>query len=281
MKNTVSAITYAFVSCYEKYEESLKGKEKSNYVTRFSHLVSKSLYDEFKCSKVRKLLEKSRVYIESLAESMSRIDSFVAVYLLMFKTSSRLTICTRDPGLPLEISISWDPVLNLPYVPSSSLKGVVRGFLKNTHPPDFVEKLLGPETADMRKGSGLVVFTDAYPVECPAGAYPGSGERGLIEPDVVTPHYSEVKKSIDEASSSPTPLVFPTIARGVTLAFAVGFDKSIGGVQGFNVDVQSLISEFRMGLEQGIGAKTSVGYGRLKVLNAREISMRGAVKEVV
>jgi CRISPR-associated protein Cmr6 len=252
-KNVISALTKAFVNCYEVFRKSEGGESRVSYVTGFSREASIKLYEEFKCPKIGELLRMASSYIYSLASTMK--DYFDAVFLIKATLLSRLTIGTSDPTLPLEISIYWDPILNLPYVPSSSIKGLVRAYLKSYVGQEFSGELLD-RVFGTEVNSGLAVFTDAYPVKC-------SGES-LVEPDVVTPHYGEVREAIDEASSSPVPLVFPTVARGVTLAMIVAFRYSGSSVLD-TTTVLKLTEKIGEALEQGIGARTGVGYGRARV----------------
>jgi CRISPR-associated protein Cmr6 len=252
-KNVVSALTKAFVDCYEEFRRYGDGEARVSYVTGFSREASIKLYEEFRCSKIGELLRRASSYVYSLANTMK--EYFDAIFLIKATLLSRLTIGTSDPTLPLEISVYWDPILNLPYVPSSSIKGLVRAYLESYAGQEFSKELLDG-VFGTGVSSGLAVFTDAYPVEC-------SGES-LVEPDVVTPHYSEVREAIDEASSSPIPLVFPTIARDVTLAMVVAF--KYGGSSALDTaTVLKLAEKIGEALEQGIGARTSVGYGRARV----------------
>ncbi|MEM4628280.1 MAG: type III-B CRISPR module RAMP protein Cmr6, partial [Ignisphaera sp.] len=102
--------------------------------------------------------------------------------------------------------------------------------------------------------SSDVVFFDAYPVRC-------EGEN-LVEADVITPHYNEVAGRIDEARSSPTPLVFPVLAPGTVLHVVVALKKPLGReLSGVFMD------NVGKALGSGLGAKTSVGYGRIRVIN--------------
>ena len=253
-KNVISALVKAFVHCYPKFNEC-RDKKRVSYVTGFSREASVKLYEEFRCPKVKGLTDAAERYLRSLANIMR--DSFDAVFLIRATLLSRLTINTRNPTVPLEISISWDPVMNLPYIPSSSIKGLVRAYLE-TYGGAELDKALIDKVFGSQERSGLVVFTDAYPVEC-------SGES-LVESDVLTPHYSEVRKAIDEASSSPTPLVFPTIARDVTLAMVVAFRYDLDSSPALDyAKVLKLSEKIREALEQGIGARTSIGYGRARV----------------
>lgn len=172
-------------------------------------------------------------------------NSFGAAFKYEFSLETRLTIHTRWPYLPLEIGISWHPILNVPYIPASSLKGAVRA----TSP----EKVCGMDRAELFgtvEEEGVLVFFDAYPVRW---------ER-LVEPDVLTPHYREIEGEISEVQARPTPLVFPTVPPGTRFAFVVGIRR---GEVPNNCAVE-LLEMLRGALTRGLGAKTAIGYGTFK-----------------
>jgi CRISPR-associated protein Cmr6 len=159
--------------------------------------------------------------------------------------------------MPLEIAISWDPVLNLPYIPSSSLKGAVRAWLEVNN----VRRIDGVDIGDVFGRAGekeahisLAVFTDAYPVSC---------VNKLIEPDVISPHYKG--EDIAEVDANPVPLVFPTIAPGTTMKFILALRFSLDNKQLLDPQKAVNIAQHVVkALENGVGAKTSVGYGRVR-----------------
>ncbi len=254
-KNVISALSVAFINCYKTLLEG--GDEVSDYVPMFSRVAVTKLYKAYDC---RKVVDRAKSYVNKLFEEASKL--FDATFLIVAELKSRLTVWVSAPILPLEINISWDPVLNVPFIPSSSLKGVVRAYIESYSGSrqeilslkDRVDLLFGSS----KEGVGLAHFFDAYPIEC------GEGNK-LMEPDVITPHYSEVGGSIDEASSRPTPLVFPTIARNVKFGIivAVNYCNEQGGKRLSSSDLNSLIKALTEALSAGIGAKTSVGYGRL------------------
>ncbi|WP_054853614.1 RAMP superfamily CRISPR-associated protein [Vulcanisaeta distributa] len=102
----------------------------------------------------------------------------------------------------LETGIAWDPYWNLPYIPSSSLKGAVRAAAYSDKSPCL--NALG-----LQAESSAIIILDSYPVICP-------GNKGLLTLDIVNPHYSEVNGEISEAESSPNPpVILPTITKGV------------------------------------------------------------------
>jgi CRISPR-associated protein Cmr6 len=251
-RNTLSALIRAFTSCYNLYKE---GKEDISYVPEFSRVASKRLSESFSCNKVKPLLEEADKYLKTLFNELNNV--FDAVFTVNMTLTSRLAIYTKNPFMPLEIAIAWDPVLNLPYTPSSSLKGAVRAWLEINN----VRRIDGVDIDDIFGRAGekeahisLAIFTDAYPVSC---------VNKLIEPDVISPHYKG--EDIAEVDVNPVPLVFPTIAPGTTMRFLLALRYRLEGSQ--LLDPQKAVSIAQhvvKALESGVGAKTSVGYGRVK-----------------
>jgi len=262
-RNVVSAFIKAFTDCFIKHFEG--GKEIKSYVTEFSRVATKKLYNELKCRNIQNQLQQISAYLDTIYSQLTLL--FDAVIRFRLVLHSRLSIDTKNPLLPLEISISWDPILNVPYIPASSLKGVVRTYLELNNIRDIdsipIEVILGSASNSMSLIPSLIVFTDAYPVAC------SSTEQSLIDPDVVTPHYKEVNKCIDEVCVEPTPLVFPTLAKGVELSFIMAIDYGCDEIDKkckLTSNTAMKIAEYvKKALETGIGSKTSVGYGRVKV----------------
>ncbi|MFZ8782491.1 MAG: hypothetical protein ACO2OR_00680 [Desulfurococcaceae archaeon] len=44
-------------------------------------------------------------------------STYINVFAIDARLVSKLLVYTRNPFLPLEISLAWDPILNLPYIP--------------------------------------------------------------------------------------------------------------------------------------------------------------------
>jgi CRISPR-associated protein Cmr6 len=251
-RNALSVLIRAFTLCYSLYQE---GKEDVSYVPEFSRVVSKRLSESFSCSKARSLLEEADKHLKTLFNELS--NAFDAVFTVNMTLTSRLAIYTRNPFMPLEIAISWDPVLNLPYIPSSSLKGAVRAWLEVNN----VRRINGVDIDDIFGRAGekeahisLAIFTDAYPVSC---------VNKLVESDVISPHYKG--EDIAEVDVNPVPLVFPIIAPGTTMRFLLALRYRLEGRQ--LLDSQKAVSIAQhvvKALEGGVGAKTSIGYGRVK-----------------
>jgi CRISPR-associated protein Cmr6 len=255
-RNALSALLRAFISCYSLYQEDGKG---AKYIPEFSKIASKRLSESFSCDKVKPLLGEADNYIKTLFNELSK--TFDAVFTVNMTLTSRLLIYTRNPFMPLEITIAWDPVLNLPYIPSSSLKGAVRAWLEVNN----VRSIDGIDIDDIFGKTGkegpisLAIFTDAYPTAC---------TNKLIEPDVISPHYKG--EEIAEVDVNPVPLVFPTIAPGTTMKFVLALRFTLDNKQLLDPHkAVNIAQQVAKALENGIGAKTSIGYGRVRSVVAK------------
>jgi len=260
-KNVVSSLVKAFISCFSDV-----GKE--NYISIFERYSVQKLYEEFKCEKISGLLRRASLYIDDLFKEVKNI--FDAVFLIKMELVSRLSIQTRDPMIPFDISIAWDPILNLPYIPSSSLKGVVRSYVLNIAKINKIDDISVYDLfgrGGRESSIGALVFFDAYPVAC---------MNSLIEPEVITPHYKEAERKIDETSSSPVPIVFPTIASGTIFNTIIAIDYSVLETiyENKSFDFRRLIDFVKeniiKALDVGVGAKTNLGYGRIRAMSQTE-----------
>lgn len=189
---------------------------------------------------------------------------------------------------PSETSIVLDHTLGIPYFPASGIKGMVRfshskqlvldeagNFLdtfvkeikrennsselildeKNigTHIPLFfggdLEKRDG-KSQDTYRGS--IIFLDAYPVSVPE-----------IKTDIINPHYSNYYDDKNEPPGDyqdPVPVKFLTIAPETQFIFRFILDpESTRHKDQFLKAIKDALEN------EGIGAKTAIGYGRFKI----------------
>lgn len=189
--------------------------------------------------------------------------------IIKFKTSSRFI-----PGLggqhPTEVGLTWDRNLGVPYLPGSSVKGMVRAFAehwvdwdkekdKKLLPEDII-RIFGPsKTKEYDNNSeGTVIFHDAYPTKIPK-----------LELDITNVHYKDYYegKSPPADYLSPTPIFFLTVDKDQEFLFALG--KSSVGKNEHSDEVDEDIETARdlliCALDYiGAGGKTAVGYGRFK-----------------
>ncbi|MGY0288937.1 MAG: type III-B CRISPR module RAMP protein Cmr6 [Candidatus Methanodesulfokora washburnensis] len=142
-----------------------------------------------------------------------------------------------------EVGLSWDPLLNLPYIPASSLKGAFKSYVEEMKRQDLVS-LLGT-----KEEASSVVFLNSYPV---------SSKYNLLVPEVTTPIYREQEEMIRETRAKPNPVIYPVVNKDVTFRILIG-------VKSEKKDISDQLRLF-LGdvLERGIGAKTLLGYGIIK-----------------
>lgn len=169
------------------------------------------------------------------------------------KTLGRLAINLGAESV-LETSIALHRTYGTPYIPGSALKGLASHYAMNhletkswgKDSPAF-KVLFGDTTS-----AGYVTFFDALYV-------PGSGHREKpLWPDVITVHhpdYYQGQASPPADWDNPTPIPFLTATGSFMLA--------LSGPAGW---VDKTFEILALALEnEGIGAKTSSGYGRMKL----------------
>ena len=193
----------------------LKGDE-SEYAERKRMLLLEEICE---CSKNIGLNIKE--ILEQVKDSL--LLNGYSVKVCKIKALSRGLVGTKGSfgEIPFEIGLSFDSILNVPFIPGSSLKGAFSHALeilleKNgksiNEAKKLVEIVFGSE-----EWSGLIGVSDAYPVEPGVNGF-------LFEPDVVTPHYPGAETEFDV---SPNPVPFLTVARGVVFEFYIYFNKEI------------------------------------------------------
>lgn len=250
--NISSVLSLAFVECYQRALESRGPPE--DYIPDFTRAFV-SRFEEgrvYSCDRVRGLLSRLSAELDEIARGL---EWGYYVFSINMTTITRLLVHTRNPYIPFEVSIAWDPIRNVPYIPASTLKGASRHYFERMGIE--VDGCAPYDLFGYTESEGLVVFTDAYPVFC---------GRALVEAEVMAPHYSEVEGNIDEASASPVPLVFLAVPPQVTFRAIVAIRRREGKGCSTKPDTAlKIVERISEALTQGVGAKTSVGYGRLRV----------------
>ncbi|MGD0775991.1 MAG: type III-B CRISPR module RAMP protein Cmr6 [Candidatus Solibacter sp.] len=156
----------------------------------------------------------------------------------VYKTEERLVTGTGRSH-PVENGFVWHPVLGVPYLPGSSIKGLIGQADR--------EKVLGSRTQ-----VGRVICLDAVPI-CPV----------KLEADVMTPHYSPWSAENPPGDwRSPTPIPFLTVAPGAEFLLA-GFPRTRHDSDAVAMVGTWLEEALR---DTGAGAKTAVGYGRMNLV---------------
>lgn len=248
--NIVSLMFYAFVEAGTKF---LRSPHAENFVSIFSRTLADSLTKSkaFECSRYKRVFEE----VQAIFDEVKRgLGNRFHVYEVKFTTSTRLLVHVSGHYLPLYVSTAWDYVRNVPFIPSSSLKGVARAYFEQLDTP--VEGLKADDLFGSENSEGAVVITDAYPVGC---------RDTLVEPEVITPHYVEAEGRIDEVSARPRPIVFLAVSPEVTFESLVLVRRKLGGHELGEDRAKQIVSRILEAfIAMGLGAKISVGYGRVK-----------------
>lgn len=169
---------------------------------------------------------------------------------------NRLVIGLTGNGA-LETGCSLSRNYGMPYIPGSSLKGVVRSWAEQNYLSDFpseISELFGTRDSDeLNRVSGLVTFHDAWWI--PFGK--GNTESKPFVLDVVTPHHQEYYNGGKaEPSDKDSPIPNHQLAvKGSFLFVIEGEPEHVALCQTMLTCALS---------DNGIGAKTSAGYGYMK-----------------
>lgn len=146
---------------------------------------------------------------------------------------------------PVENGFRWHYELGVPYLPGSSLKGVLAPALRKLLP-----------TASGSGGASGSTGVDSFIVFPMLPVNPVK-----LEVDVLTPHYAGWDPTKPPGDwMDPKPITFLTVAEGQRFLLAVA--PRVPSELEMD-DVISTITETLA--EEGLGAKADVGYGRFKV----------------
>lgn len=193
-------------------------------------------------------------------------------------------------SVALEVGLTWDTVLDLPVIPGSSFKGAVRSFCIES----LVGSGLGLEDAEKQCSAllgcagengrvAIASFLDAFPIKV--------GRRGgLIEEDVLNPHYNALmnEELRTELDVTPVPVLHLCVSEGTVFRFIAYVPHRVReltrtGVRAVDeladelkiprvgdASVRALLTVAHLvggALKLGLGARTLKGYGRFKILS--------------
>ncbi|PVU74943.1 type III-B CRISPR module RAMP protein Cmr6 [Sulfolobus sp. SCGC AB-777_G06] len=179
--------------------------------------------------------EKVKKYFDNLKEILKSLKYTIVDVEITTRTRTLIGVSTSLGKLIFDSGISFDPYMNLPYIPASEIKGIVRSHIEDKLGEQEAKEIFGDEERE-----GNVNFTDAYPTR---------SENFLFVPDVITPHYNK-KKS--EADAQPTPVIHLTIASKATFRFLIYYKREDVG--------KPICDTLPLVIMKGIGARSSVGY---------------------
>ncbi|NPA69897.1 MAG: hypothetical protein GXO26_03745, partial [Crenarchaeota archaeon] len=160
----------------------------------------------YECSnpELLKLFEIVKKMMDEVKEGLRNCGYEVAGLRAETRTKTLIGLSEEMFGRSIfEVGIMWNPYLNLPYIPGSSLKGAFRAYLelRGIRVQDHeIEDLLG-----MQAHVSNIVFVDSYPEQC---------RDYLLIPEVTTPIYSEIEGRVQETKVQPVPVIYPAINAG-------------------------------------------------------------------
>ena len=171
-----------------------------------------------------------------------------------------------DVNDDIKVGFSFDFVTGQPYIPGSSVKGLLRSYFKHK---EVIVELLGDSKIDVRtlersifgstdddSDDGVDTFFDAVVKR-------GDRNGRVMGFDSITPHGEDLTKN-------PNPLKIVKIMPDVVLEFSFNLKDSVIGEKTVSADLKAdlfkkIITHF------GIGAKTNVGYGVLTDFSEEEL----------
>ncbi|MFP3165425.1 MAG: type III-B CRISPR module RAMP protein Cmr6 [Acidianus sp.] len=156
--------------------------------------------------------------------------------------------------LIFEVGINYDEILDLPYIPGSTIKGILRSNLYELTGDE------GNEIFGDKEREGSVIVSDAYPI----------GEK-LFVGDIINPHYYQGGKPVrTEYDVNPVPILHLAIRENVKFRFLIGVDKKAKlGKIGEKLNVKNAVELVSLlllySMKTGLGARSTKGYNFFEV----------------
>ncbi len=242
----------------------------------------KKFYDKNKNAVVNKLLEHKHFNQCCFCKSFNKQFE---VFIITAELISPL-ITGIGQTHPNEVGMTFDHTLGIPYIPASSIKGIARFShtldllvdLSNKHPDEIkkdknneeyfddeaewthISKIFGKGGNKDNNGNiGNVIFLDAYPESVPT----------TLSVDIMNPHYGKYYSGKKPPADylNPKPKKFLTVAKGTKFIFRYMINKAKSS------ELKELAkTALKKALtEEGVGAKTAVGYGLFKIEGCDEL----------
>lgn len=214
--------------------------------------------------------------------------------------SYKLVVGLGNPNV-LETSITLHPIYGIPYIPGQSIKGTMRNYFlnnyydienKNFHVNEkkynfkaLYKYIFGDDTEGDNNIKGGVIFFDTFP----------SLNKGTsIETDVMTPHYRKYysENGFPKDDDDPNPILF-YVLKNISFYFPIAVDKNIyekykseyGKINKkfieYNEFKKFIYDLLKKSLEEnGLGAKTAVGYGHFNDNNLDKKTIERQLEEL-
>jgi CRISPR-associated protein Cmr6 len=237
------------LSCISTYVEGILRGEDKEKLRR--EIIERAENQSFDTSLPQRLTEEIKVALLSLGYRVVDVTGRVN-----YKAISGLSEGLFH--LIFEVGINYDEILDVPYIPGSTIKGILRSNLYELTGDE------GNEIFGDKEREGSVIVSDAYPI----GEKPG---EKLFVGDIVNPHYYQGGKPVrTEYDVNPVPVLHLAIRENVKFRFLIGVDKraKLGKIrEKLNVrnavELVSLLLLYSM--KTGLGARSTKGYNFFEV----------------
>ncbi len=197
--------------------------------------------------------------VERRREMVDRVSGMV----MSFITVAPFITGLGNPH-PIENGFTWHHLFGTPYLPASSVKGLVRDWAAHwaddekgpSHKAEAVTRIFGADDKDENKNTGSIIFLDAIPTR-----------PVRLKSEIITPHYGAYYQSAVESPVtpadwlSPTPIPFPAVAEKQEFQFAL-----ISRCGDANDPDLTMVADWLIAALETVGAggKTTVGYGTFR-----------------
>jgi len=256
----------------------VSGKDKEFYHTCNNHGKTSDTVNYYK--------ERYDSFTKNTGEKLELLHKNQQNYLLSFPEQDyeviELKATTKTPlvtGIgqthPNEVSMVFDYMLGIPYIPASSIKGLLRFTTVIKEITDNIEKYNNVKEGKIddesiaeiqyyfggQSNEGSVVFLDAYPQNIPN-----------LHIDIMNPHYGEYYQDAKAPADylEPKPIKYLTVEPNTTFVFRIIINKHRKDYESLKQSIKKIIEEALT--KEGIGAKTALGYGLFKEINQNDYS---------
>jgi len=153
-----------------------------------------------------------------------------------------------------ETSMTLHHIYGVPYIPASSIKGVVRSWIILNVYENEENLALKDDTFikwfGNQSSSGKLVFFDSFP-----------NEKPRLEPDIMNVHYPKYYQGVEPPTDtqSPNPIPFLTVTKSPFKFFIGSSDLNSKSDKLKGQTIEWWLKDALT--NHGIGAKTAVGYG--------------------
>ncbi len=247
-------------------------------INMMQNLLEKSNESFSTASTVLKNIKaKQKRYIDSL-----RNDFDIVVNTINARTISPF-ITGLGSGHPTETGIILDRNSGFPYIPASSIKGVLRlAYALNLYNEDSNKYLKRDENGNIQEGiiddvyleeyfgstkkRGSLVILDAFPTY--------SQNQPIFKIDLINPHFGSYYNGNGPVqpveTESPKPKKFLTVSKGTQFTFRYAYlpvnNISLSDEEKKNKK-DYIDAMFKTAFEEiGFGGKTAIGYGRFGII---------------